>query len=313
MFRKCNIYYIPAREEHSSMNNDLKISGFSDEISSDFDTQLEVVTKLGMNYISLRGIDGKNIGDFSVDEIKENVLPRLQKAGVSVSSIGSPIGKVFINDEDGFAKQKGMLDTLCQISNLLDCKYIRIFSFYIPKGEDADQYKEDVISKLKEFAAIAEKYNVILVHENEKDIYGDIARRCHEILTEVASPSFKGIFDFANFVQCGEDTQACYDLLRDEIVYIHIKDAVTTDSQNVVCGTGEGKIPELLAQFIKSGYKGFLTLEPHLVLFDSLKDLELEDATEVIKDNKGLDGEGGYKLQYEALLEILEKIESEEK
>jgi sugar phosphate isomerase/epimerase len=294
------------------MNQDLKISGFSDEISSDFHTQLEVVSKLGMNYISLRGIDGKNIGDFSVDEIKANVLPRLQKSGINVSSIGSPIGKVFINDEEGFEKQKVMLDTLCKISILLNCKYIRIFSFYIPKDEDADHYKEEVIRKLKEYAAIAEKYDVILVHENEKDIYGDIARRCHEILTEVNSPYFKGIFDFANFVQCGEDVQRCYDLLKNEIVYIHIKDAVTTDSQNVVCGTGEGKISEILAQFIKSGYKGFLTLEPHLVLFDSLKDLELEDAKEVIKDNKGLDGEGGYKLQYEALLAILKNIENEE-
>ncbi|MFP7298841.1 sugar phosphate isomerase/epimerase family protein [Neobacillus niacini] len=293
------------------MNQDLLISGFSDEISSDFNTQLKVVSNLGMKYISLRGIDGKNIGDFTVDEIKETVKPRLQKAGIAVSSIGSPIGKVFINDEEGFSKQKAMLDTLCQISNLLDCKYMRIFSFYIPKGEDADQYREEVVRKLKELAAIAEKYNVVLLHENEKDIFGDIARRCHEILTEVGSPYFKGIFDFANFVQCGEDTGECYDLLRDEIVYIHIKDAVTSDSQNVVCGTGEGKIPELLAQFIKSGYKGFLTLEPHLVLFDSLKDLELEDASEVIKDNKGLDGAGGYKLQYEALLEILNKIESE--
>ncbi|MBT2700225.1 sugar phosphate isomerase/epimerase [Bacillus sp. ISL-40] len=295
------------------MNKDLMISGFSDEISSDFDTQLEVVSNLGMHYLSLRGIDGKNIGDYTVDEIKENVQPRLQKAGIGVSSIGSPIGKVFINDEDGFANQKIMLDTLCQISNLLNCQYIRIFSFYIPKGDNADQYREEVISKLKEYAAIAEKYNVILLHENEKDIFGDIGRRCHEILTEVGSPYFKGIFDFANFVQCGEDTQECYDLLKNEIVYIHIKDAVTSDSQNVVCGTGEGKIPELLKQFIQSGYKGFLTLEPHLVLFDSLKDLELEDATEIIKDNKGLDGAGGYKLQYEALLEILKTIESEEK
>lgn len=294
------------------MHQNLLISGFSDEISSDFNTQLEIVSKLGMSYISLRGIDGKNIGDFTVDEVEKNVLPRLKMSGVNVSSIGSPIGKVFINDEVGIEKQKHMLNTLCQIANLLDCQYIRIFSFYIPKGDDADHYKDEVIRKLKEYAAIAEKYKIILVHENEKDIFGDIARRCHEILTEVGSPSFKGIFDFANFVQCGENTQACYDLLKDEIVYIHIKDAVTTNSENVVCGTGEGKIPELLAQFLKSGYKGFLTLEPHLVLFDSLKDLELEDASDVIKDNKGLDGEGGYKLQYEALLDILEKIESEE-
>jgi len=295
------------------MENDLLISGFSDEISSDFDTQLEVVAELGMRYISLRGIDGKNIGDFTVEEVKESVQPRLQQAGIGVSSIGSPIGKVFINDEEGFAKQKTMLDTLCQIANLLECKFIRIFSFYIPKDEDADNYRDEVISKIKEFAAIADKYDVILLHENEKDIYGDIARRCHEILKEVGSAHFKAIFDFANFVQCGEDTQECYDLLKDEVVYIHIKDAVTTESQNVVCGTGEGKIPEILAQAIQSGYKGFLTLEPHLVRFDSLKDLELEDADQIIKDNKDLDGAGGYKLQYESLVNILEKIESGEK
>jgi len=290
------------------MNKDLIISGFSDEISSEFDTQLSVVSKIGMNYISLRSIDGKNIGEFTLDEIKENVLPRLQKFNIGVSSIGSPIGKVFVSDEDGFVKQKDILENLCKISTLLHCKYIRIFSFYIPKGEGADNYRDEVISKLKEFAAIAQRYDVILIHENEKDIYGDISRRCKEILKEVRSPWFKAVFDFANFVQCGENPKACYDLLKDEIVYIHIKDAVTTDNQNVVCGTGEGMIPEILAQAIHDGYKGFLTLEPHLVLFDSLKGLELEEASNVIKDNKGLDGEGGYKLQYESLIKILQNI-----
>ncbi len=290
------------------MKNGLMISGFSDEISSDFDEQLKVVSDLGMHYISLRGIDGKSISEFSVEEIKENVLPRLQKSMIKVSSIGSPIGKVFINDEDGFKKQKATLESICQICNLLNCKYIRVFSFYIPKGDDADKYKYEVISKLKEFAAIAEKYDVVLIHENEKDIYGDILRRCKEILKEVESSNFKAVFDFANFVQCGEDTQKCYDELKDQIVYIHIKDAVTTDNQNVVAGTGEGKISQILVQAIDEGYRGFLTLEPHLVLFDSLKDLELEEASNVIKDNKGLEGKDGYRMQYEALLEILKNI-----
>ncbi|MBK5445077.1 MULTISPECIES: sugar phosphate isomerase/epimerase [unclassified Peribacillus] len=295
------------------MNPNLMISGFSDEISSDFDIQLDTVSQLGMKFISLRGIDGKSIGDFTVEEIKETVLPKLQNAGIGVSSIGSPIGKVFINDEAGFVKQKRMLEVLCQISRLLDCGYIRIFSFYIPKDEDPDQFGEDVIRKLTEFAAIAEKYDVILLHENEKDIYGDVGRRCTEILRKVASPYFKAIFDFANFVQCGENTQDCYNLLKDEVIYIHIKDAITTSNQNVLCGTGEGRIPEILSQLIESGYKGFLTLEPHLVQFDSLKDLELEDAAMVIENNKGLDGKSGYKLQYEALLKILEKIDNEER
>ncbi|KWW22658.1 sugar phosphate isomerase [Peribacillus simplex] len=294
------------------MNPNLLISGFSDEISSDFDIQLETVAKLGMKYISLRGIDGRNIGDFSIEDIRSTVLPRLQKAGIGVSSIGSPIGKIFINDEAGFLEHRRMLEVICQISTLLDCKYIRVFSFYIPNGEEPDRFGEDVVRKLKEFTAIAEKYDVILLHENEKDIYGDIGRRCAEILEKVDSENFKAIFDFANFVQCGENTQDCYNLLKDDVMYIHIKDAVTKRNQNVLCGMGDGRIPEILSQLIDEGYKGFLTLEPHLARFDSLKDLELEDAMWFI-ENKGLDGKSGYKLQYEALLKILGKIDNEER
>ena len=294
------------------MFKNIEISGFSDEIASDFQTQLKTVNELGMRYISLRGINDKNIGDYSVEMIKKDVLPRLKQWDIGVSSIGSPIGKIYINDEDAFKKQLTMLKTLCEISQLLNCQYIRIFSFYIPKEDNFDAYKDIVVSKLKAFARIAEQYNIILLHENEKDIFGDIARRCKLILDEVNSPNFKAIFDFANFVQCGEDTQDCYDLLSDDIAYIHIKDAVYKDNFNVLCGTGDGQIESILNQFFESGYQGFLTLEPHLVVFDAIKDLELEHSTETIQNSAAKDGAEGYKMQYEALLKILSNINKKE-
>ena len=252
------------------MLKNIAISGFSDEISSDFETQLQKVNELGMNYISLRGIDGENIGKFTVDKIRTTVLPKLKKWNIGVSSIGSPIGKIYIQDDAAFQEQLSILKTMCEIANELECKYIPIFSFYIPKENNFDDYESDVISKLKQFATIAEQYNIILLHENEKDIFGDIARRCKVILDKVGSAHFKAIFDFANFVQCGEDTQACYDLLSNHIEYIHIKDAVYEDSINVVCGTGDGQIASILKQAIDGGYQGFLTLEPHLVVFDAI-------------------------------------------
>ena len=287
----------------------IHISGFSDEISSDFDTQLEVVKNLGMNYISIRGVNEKNFSEYSIDELNEYIKPKLDEYGIKVSSIGSPIGKVFIDDNEGFEKQVDLLEKLCKMANILDCKYIRMFSFYIPKDQNPEDYKDDVIKKLKIFASIAEKYDVILLHENEKDIYGDIASRCLTIFEEVGSNHFKGIFDFANFVQCMEDTRECYDLLKEHIEYYHIKDAVKEDKENVVCGTGQGKIEEILNDAIKNGYEGFLTLEPHLVLFDSLKDLELEDVNNIIKEDKGLDGKSAYALQYNSLTNILKRID----
>lgn len=291
------------------MKEKILISGFADEISSDFNEQLETVTKLGMHYISLRSADGTGIADYTAEEVKEKLLPRLEKYQVKVSSLGSPIGKVGVEDEEGYQKQKQQLEELCRICKLLDCRYIRMFSFFMPEGKDPEDYREVVMKKLGELVEIARKYDVVLIHENEKDIYGDIGTRCKTILDAIDDEHFRAAFDFANFVQCGEDTAVCWEMLRPYIAYIHIKDAVTTDNENVVCGTGEGKIAELLKRAITDeGYEGFLTLEPHLVLFDSLASLETTAAENIIKENKAKDGAEGYAMQYNALCGILDQI-----
>ncbi|MBQ0001055.1 MAG: sugar phosphate isomerase/epimerase [Clostridiales bacterium] len=291
------------------MKENILISGFADEICDDFREQLETVTRLGMHHISLRSADKKGIADYTVAEAEEKLIPLMKEYGVKVSSIGSPIGKVGIEDEAGFARQLSQLETMAQLCKVLDCKYIRMFSFFMPEGKDPADYREVVISKLKQFIAIAEKYDVILMHENEKDIYGDIADRCLDLMETLGSPNFVFAFDFANFVQCGEDTIRCWDLLQPYIRYIHVKDAVTGSGENVVCGTGDGNIALLLDRAInKEGYKGFLTLEPHLVLFGNLKNLENAEATDIIKMNKASNGAEGYAMQYHALTEILAKL-----
>ena len=131
----------------------IMISGFSDEISADFDEQLKVVSELGMEYISLRSADGKGIAEYTAKEAEEKLLPGLQAAGIRVSSLGSPIGKVGIDDEEGFANQLIQLEELCRIAKVLDCRYIRMFSFYIPEGKDPEDYREKVIEKLAKFDA----------------------------------------------------------------------------------------------------------------------------------------------------------------
>ena len=294
------------------MTDKIMISGFADEIDPQLDVQLKVVKALGMDHICLRAADGKGIADYSVEEFQESILPRLNAAGVKISSLGSPIGKIDIHDEQAYAAQLEQLDTLCRICNLADCKYIRMFSFWMPKGEDPDSYTDLVLEKLAGFAKVAEKHGVILIHENEKDIYGDIGRRCKVILDRLASPHFKAAFDFANFVQCGEDPAECWELLKEHVVYIHVKDAVHGNNENVLCGTGDGKIPQLLPKIIREdGYEGFLTLEPHLVIFSTFKALEAMDAEQAeahFAHSSAKDGAEGYAMQYHALMDILKTI-----
>ncbi len=285
------------------------ISGFADEIHPNLDEQLKVVKALGMDHICIRAADGKGVAEYTPEEFQEKILPRLNAAGVGISSLGSPVGKIDIDDQAAYEKQLEQLENLCQICQMSGCRYIRMFSFWMPKGKDPADYTDAVLEKLRGFAQVAEKYDVVLIHENEKDIYGDTGARCRVILDKLASPHFKAAFDFANFVQCGEDPEVCWELLKDQVVYIHIKDAVRGNNENVLCGTGDGKIPQLLKRILREdGYRGFLTLEPHLVLFDTLQSLETEDASKVIVTNKAKDGAEGYAMQYHALMDILKDI-----
>jgi len=284
------------------------ISGFADEICKDFQGQLEAVSELGMKYICIRAINGRNITDFSVEEAKDYIKPMLDQYGIGVSSLGSPIGKINVDDEEGFTRQCAQLETLCAIGKILNCRYIRLFSFYIPEGVDPDSCKDVVLKKLARFVEICTANDMIPLHENEKHIYGDVGVRCKVIQDAFKGTALHTAFDFANFVQCDEDPVVCYELLKDDISYIHIKDADAATHFNVLCGTGDGQIESLLAREKARGFDGFMTLEPHLVTFDTLKSLERKRPEDVIKRCAFDDGKSGYAAQYRALCDILDRI-----
>jgi sugar phosphate isomerase/epimerase len=107
--------------------------------------------------------------------------------------------------------------------------------------------------------------DVILVHENEKEIYGDIPRRCLDIVTSVSSRKLQLAWDPANFVQVGvRPFSEGYAMLRPHVGYIQIKDALLADGTVVVAGAGDGEVPETVRALRTDGFDGFFSLEPHL-------------------------------------------------
>lgn len=276
---------------------DYKISGFSDEIDPKIDVQFAHLAKLGIEYFEPRGVDGKNIADIS-DEECSILAEKMAKYGIKASSIGSPIGKIGI-DED-FRPHLAKLARVIEIAKRLGTKYIRVFSFYIPDGAPAEDFRGEVMERMAAMCALAEKNGVVLLHENEKGIYGDNAERCADILRTVNSPNLRAVFDPANFVQCGQPTYPeAFDMLAPYIEYMHIKDA-TEDGKVVPAGRGFGKVGEILAALGEKNYSGFLSLEPHLGDFDGFGALE-KDAE--IKSEKS--DAKKFELAYSALKELL--------
>ena len=276
------------------------ISGFSDEIDENIKIQFETIKSLGIHYFEVRGVNGKNIADLTDEELEE-LLAVMKKYDVKVSSIGSPIGKIFITEdfEPHFEKFKRVVE----IAKRLDTKYIRMFSFYIPENEPYEIYFNEVVARLTRLRDYAKEKDVILLHENEKGIYGDTAEHCVELFEKLFSDHFKAVFDPANFVQCGEDTRTAFGQLESYIAYMHIKDS-KADGTIVPAGKGMGQIEYILSELKQKGYEGFLSLEPHLGSFSGLENLELDDTMTKLEKSSGKT----YELAYDSLKLILGRL-----
>lgn len=250
------------------------LSAFADEIDSALDEQIRVLQQAGIQYVEYRSGDGKNISDHSIKEAQA-AAGRLHDAGLALSALGSPIGKVDIT-----APFKPHFDLFCHTLDLaeaMQAPYIRIFSFFMPQGGNPSEYRNQVMDRMSAFTEAAKGRPVTLLHENEKEIYGDVPERCLDILKTVNSPKLRATYDFSNFVQCGCDNRKAWQLLQDEVVYFHLKDSVYSEEQvkrdrglevtgnsHRPVGEGDGCCLAILTQAQERGFDGFASVEPHL-------------------------------------------------
>ena len=239
----------------------IRLSAFSDEAGRSIYEQIDAMKRNGISLTELRSIDGKNVSDFTIAEAEE-YQKIFEENGISVWSIGSPLGKADI--EVDFSVYKNKVRHVCELARVFKTDKIRMFSFW-----HANEKEEKVYEYLREMVAIGNEYGVQMCHENEKDIFGDIAERVLKIMQNVSG--LKYIYDPANFLQCDEPAEKTLDLFHSKTEYFHIKDVIMQTGELVPAGYGDGNIRELLAR-IKDDK--VLTLEPHLAVFDAYKSID---------------------------------------
>ncbi len=239
------------------------LTGFADEISPDLDEQLDTLAQESIRYMELRSVWNTNVLDLTDEELGR-VKSAVSERGVGVSSIGSPIGKVPITDP--FGPHLVRFRRALHAADVMQTPYVRVFSFFIPEGQEAALYRDEVLERMGVLAGEAEDTGVTLLHENEKEIYGDVPARCADILAGVDSPALRAAWDAANFVQCGvrHPYTEGYELLRPYVEYVHVKDALAGSGRVLPAGEGDGEIRETLSSLHDSGFDGFFSLEPHL-------------------------------------------------
>ena len=243
------------------------LSAFADEISPDPQVQVDVLKQCGVRHIELRSILQTNVlslTDFQVSELKS----LLDKHGFRLSAIGSPIGKIKIDEPFGPHLKK--LERAIELCKVFDTPNIRIFSYYLPEGGgDWDDWRRDVLERMWDKIKLAEKAGVRLIHENEHKIYGDHPDRVRDLLQTVLEQAdikhFAAVYDPANYVHGGFDPWQGWQLTKHWTVHFHIKDWIHGEPHGRVTGEGHGRIAEVMTEAVAMNYDGFATLEPHLL------------------------------------------------
>lgn len=244
----------------------IRLSGFADEISPALDEQVAVLENEGIHYLDLRGVEGTNVLDLTDQQVSQ-IQRTLDAHDIHVAAIASPIGKVPV--DASFDEHLHRFERALTLAQAFQTPYVRIFSFYPPAATGGtpvapEQYRDEVLRRLREMTARARAANVTLLHENEKEIYGDTVDRCRDLHEHCDDPHLRGAFDPANFIQCGQTPYPdAYDALHPWLAYVHVKDALP-NGQVVAAGEGAARWPDLLRRLRADGYDGFLSLEPHL-------------------------------------------------
>lgn len=241
-----------------------KLSAFADEVTDDFLGQVKYLAAEHLGYIEPRFINKKNIMDLTRQELNE-AKKEIVDYGLKVSAIGSPIGKVRLDEpfEPHLDKFKHAVD----LAVFFASPFIRVFSYYAPEGQDIADYRELVLERMLSQVEIIGDVDVVMVHENEAHIYGHTAENCVDLVGTVNSPKLRLVYDPANFVwgeKITDNVKSCWPLMKPYVAHVHIKDWKLGTDIGSIPGKGDGQIPELLAELAAMDYDGCLTMEPHL-------------------------------------------------
>ena len=122
----------------------LILSGFTDEYSPDLEEQCEAAVRLGLERIELRGVGGRNFTKLNESELRQ-VRATLDSHGLSLSALGSPLGKSPADEEDAVLLSRA--GRIFDAAGIFGVDRIRMFSFY-PGGTSGDSFRSSVYRKL---------------------------------------------------------------------------------------------------------------------------------------------------------------------
>ncbi|ENQ3104960.1 TIM barrel protein [Bacillus cereus] len=250
----------------------IKLSGIADEAGSSIESQIKAHLLLGWDEIELRSIEGIALAE--VDHIKfQKLKSMIHSSHLKVTTVSSTIGNWDKPITTEFFQDKEELKVLSDRMHQLGSTYLRIMSYPNDGMTDYD-WKERVLERISILTELAEKENVILVHENCAGWAGQSAMHTLEMLEKINSDSLKVLFDIGNGVSYGYESLDFLKKVHPFTVHVHVKDSLRREDNTVIFtfpGEGNSNVLSCLQFLFDKGYEGILAIEPHIHLIPHLR------------------------------------------
>lgn len=260
---------------------ELRLGGFADEAADGIAGQIEATKALGWSMIEARAIDGVNIHDLD-EPAFERCAAALEAAGVRVSCLGSTIANWGRDVGEDFSATLKTVDRAIGRMKRLGVRLVRVMSYAILRDASgralADQRAGERFARLREICGRFLAAGITPVHENCLNYGGMSWEHTFRLLEEV--PGLKLVYDTGNpgftpdfrkpFPYPRQNGWEAWQHLKPYVAHVHIKDGwldpATGGERYSFPGEGGCQVERVLADLLDSGYRGGLSIEPHMAV-----------------------------------------------
>jgi len=212
----------------------------------------------------------KAIGFVGMEGIPRDAYPEVKKLGLDISLVSShgfakgPCNPE--NHDEVVTKLNEAIDAAIEIN----CPSVITFTGMRFDGMDDEKAAQNCIDTWKEVLPKAEKAGITLVleHLNSRDdshpmkghpgYFGDDVDFCVDLINQIGSPNFKLLFDIYHVSVMNGDVIRRIRQYKDLIGHYH---TAGNPGRAEMDNTQELNYPPILAEIVKTGYKGFVAQE----------------------------------------------------
>jgi sugar phosphate isomerase/epimerase len=258
----------------------MMLTGIGDEAGLPLAAQIEAARQLGWSHLEMRTVEIPGYPKGNFHDIPEAAFAlaagQLQEAGLGVCCFGSAIANWSKKIGDPFALTLEEVRRCIPRMQRLGTRYVRIMSF--KPGETESKTPPEVFRRVAEVTRMFRDAGLQPVHENCMNYGGMSWRHGLELLEKC--PGLQWVFDTGNPVfnpdRSGpapwprQDPWEFWEHIRDHVAHLHVKDAVFVPEKNdcdyTYPGHGQGRVRDILADALARGYKGAVSIEPHVAV-----------------------------------------------